>query len=480
MSGTCGSSGCTGLPDLGAYFAIPSSGSFPATVPANFTAFGFAVDDAVRTPYSLSTSVSFQRDLGRGVVIDVAYVGTRGKDLLLKKDYAQLSGLLTDPSSGQTFWQAQNVAADLIGPDITRPAINPAAPSGVPVIPFVENMMPGLPAYLAARLNNQAFASMTPSQAFYAFMATNAPNWARSLSTLDTSTGGNSPWNTTVDPERDGFVLFVPQFQWLPTWSGGGRSEYDSLQLTVRRQARGTSFAVNYVFGVARDLVSAAENASGGSPLVGGSLGSEGQLHNSLEPDLHWAYADYDVRHNVNANASIELPSPGGPLRGLLGGWSVSGIWRWRSGLPVIIANGAPRSTAFILSGPATVEGELRTDLTRTGPNGRPNLFADPAAARAQLQQTRPGGAGSRNVLRGPSYSVVDLSINKAIPLPWRGQRMDARISAFNAFNTANFWVSGSNNMGFFATADTYGTITATAGPRGGAREVEVALRYSF
>lgn len=482
MTGTCGASGCSGLPDLGGYFSIPSTGSFPASVPANFTAFGFAVDDAIRTPYSLSTSVSWQRDLGRGVVLDVGYVGTRGKDLLLKQDYAQLAGLLTDPTSGQTLWQAQNVAADLIGPDFTRPSINPMAPTGVPAIPFVESMMPNLPAYLANRLNNQAFASMTPSQAFYAFMAQNAPNWARSLATLDTNTAGSSPWSTAVDPQRDGFVLFVPQFQWLPTWAGGGRSEYDSLQLTLRRQARAATFAVNYVFGVARDLVSAAENASGGSPLVGGSLGSEGQLHNSLEPELHWAYADYDVRHNLNANGSVELPTPrvAGPLKAILGGWSMSGIWRWRSGLPVIVANGAPRSTSFILSGPATVAGDLTPAVTPSGANGRPNLFADPDAARARLTQTRPGGAGSRNVLRGPSYSVVDLSVNKSITLPWRGQRVDARISAFNVFNTTNFWVSGSNNMGFFATPETYGTITATAGPRGGAREIEVALRYSF
>jgi hypothetical protein len=353
---------------------------------------------------------------------------------------------------------------------------------GVPAIPFVENMMPNLPAYLARRLGNQAFASMTPSQAFYVFMAQNAPNWARSLATLDTNTGGSSPWNPAVDPQGDGFVLFVPQFQWLPTWAGGGRSEYDSLQLTLRRQSRAATFAVNYVFGVSRDLVSAPENASGGSPLVGGSFGNEGQLHNSLEPELHWAYADFDVRHNLNANWSVMLPEPSGApaVKALLGGWSVAGIWRWRSGLPVIIANGAPRSTNFILSGPAEVTGELNPDVTMSGANGRPNLFADPAAARAQLSQTRPGGAGSRNVLRGPSYSVVDLSVNKAVSLPWRGHRADLRVSAFNLFNSVNFWVSGSNNMGFFSTAENYGTITATAGPRGGAREIEVALRYSF
>ncbi len=483
LSGTCDASGCSGLPDLSAFFTVPASGAFPATVPSNFTSFGFAVDDAITTPYSLNSSVSFQRDVGRGIVLDVGYVGTRGKDLLLKKDYAQFGGLLKDPVSGQTLWDAQTLAAQLIGPDFTRPGISPANPSGVPSIPFVENLMPNLPGYLAQRLNNQAFASMTPSQAFYVFMVQNAPNWARSLATLDVNTGGSSPWNTAIDPERNGFVLFAPQFQWMPTWTGGGRSEFDSLQLTVRRQARSATFALNYVFAVARDLVSAAENASGGSPLVGGSFGNEGQLVNSLQPELHWAHSDYDVRHNLNAHWAVELPltrRTSGVVHAFAGGWSLAGIWRWRSGLPVVVANGAPRSTNFILSGPATVTGDLDTDVTMTGPNGRPNLFADPVAARSRLSQTAPGGAGSRNVLRGPSYSTVDVSLNKAVPLPWARHRLDARISAFNAFNRPNFWVSGSNNMGYFATAQNYGTITATAGPRGGAREVEFALRYTF
>lgn len=486
LSGTCIQSGCTGLPALENYFALPTTGSFPATIPPNFTAFGFAVDDAIRTPYSLNTSISLQRNLRKGLSVDVAYVGTRGKDLLLKKDYAQFAGLLTDPASGQTLWQAQTIAANLIGPDFARPALNPSNPAalaGVPAIPFVDNLMPNLPAYLATRLNNQAFATMTPSQAFYVYMTQNAPNWARSLTALDTNTAGSSPWTAAIDPERDGLVLFVPQFQWLPTWAGGGRSEYDSLQLTLRQQSRAATFAVNYVYSVARDLVSAAENASGGAAVVGGSFGSDGQLHNSLEPELHWAHADFDVRHNVNAHWVVELPftrRASGALHGLLGGWSLAGVWRWRSGLPVIIANGAPRSTNFILSGPATVNGELEPDLTLVGPNGRPNLFRDPAAARSLLAQTAPGGAGSRNVLRGPTYSTIDLTVIKSVNLPWTNHRIEARASAFNLLNRPNFWVSGSNNMGFFATAETYGTITATAGPRGGAREVELAIRYAF
>jgi len=481
LAGTCTADGCDGLPDLSQYFQAPSAATFPFTPPATFSGFGFLVDDSIKTPSSTNLTLSYQRELPARLTMDVSYVGTRGHDLLLKKDYAQFLGGMTDRASGQTLWGAQTLAAQLLGADPAQPA----TPLGsVGPIPFVENLMPNLPAYLAGRLNDAAYASLSASQAFSLFMSRNGPNWARALSTLDVPTGPGSPWNTTIDPEQNGFVLFQPQYQWLPTWTGGGRSKYDSLQLSLRRQTTGTAFGINYSFAVSRDLGSAAENAAEGAAVVGGSLGNSGQLVNSFEPELNWAYSDFDLRHNLNAYATVPLPfgrSARPAIDAIIGGWSVSTVVRWRSGFPLTTANGNPRATNYILSGFATVAGEVETDIQQNGTNGRPNLFADPAAVRAQLQQTAPGDVGSRNVIRGPGLSTVDLALLKRLPLPWRGHRLEARLSAYNAFNRANFWVDPiSNNTGFFATAATYGAITATAGPRGGAREVELALRYEF
>ena len=84
--------------------------------------------------------------------------------------------------------------------------------------------------------------------------------------------------------------------------------------------------------------------------------------------------------------------------------------------------------------------------------------------------------------LHGPPYQVVDLGANKRFKLPGSDRRLiEFRATAFNALNHANFFADYfSNNMGGFATALTFGRLTQTAGPRGGAREMEMALRLEF
>ena len=67
---------------------------------------------------------------------------------------------------------------------------------------------------------------------------------------------------------------------------------------------------------------------------------------------------------------------------------------------------------------------------------------------------------------------------------------MQFRVTAFNVFNNVNFSagapfapgnVSGWNGLTLDPTSpSTFGQITQTAGPRGGAREMEMALRYEF
>ncbi|PYS56801.1 MAG: hypothetical protein DMF74_27720, partial [Acidobacteria bacterium] len=60
-----------------------------------------------------------------------------------------------------------------------------------------------------------------------------------------------------------------------------------------------------------------------------------------------YADSDFDIRHVINMNAVWQLPIGRGRwllngankwVNGILGGWQVSGIYRWNSGLPI----GAP------------------------------------------------------------------------------------------------------------------------------------------
>jgi len=64
--------------------------------------------------------------------------------------------------------------------------------------------------------------------------------------------------------------------------------------------------------------------------------------------------------------------------------------------------------------------------------------------------------------------------------MPWReSQRLQFRVTAFNVFNNVNFSDNG-NSLSLDPTSSIFGVLAQTAGPRGGAREMEFAVRFEF
>src|SRR4029077_15199967 len=144
FSGTCSNTGCTGLPPAAQpFFSPPTSATFPFTPDANLSNLGFAVDPHLKTPYTIHLTASFQRQLPRGVVLDVAYVGTLGRRLLGKADFAQYLDI-TDPLSKTDLFTAfrQTAALAQAGPNSSGAAINAkdlAALSTIPSIQFFND-----------------------------------------------------------------------------------------------------------------------------------------------------------------------------------------------------------------------------------------------------------------------------------------------------------------------------------------------------
>lgn len=468
FSGSCTASGCEGLPPLDAYLSIPSRASFPFQPAADGSNFHFLIDSRLETPYSRNLTLSWQRRLGEATTLDVAYAGVAGRKQLLKLDAAQYHGLLTDPQSSETFYQAFNRIIDAIG-DPTHPAISTSDATALPrmaPVAFIQNLLPNLPAFIGRP-------ELSPTQAFYVLAAQNAPYWTNVALALD-AVGDISPWSRAVDPEGDGFVLTNAQYFFLPSWFNDGRSDYHSLQVSLRRRVGASLFGVNYVLSRSRDNGSAAEN---GSLNSGTFWASAGTIPNALFPDAGRAFSDFDIRHNFNAHWVVDLPfrSSTSRLNSLVGGWSVNGVWRWHSGFPL-----SADSDGGGL--PATIAGGLESSVTLNGPDGQPNLFEDPVAARSRLQFTRPDSAGSRNAVRGPAYLNVDLGVRKQIGTWSMNHRVEVLANVFNLFNTVNLSIRppSYNTLFSLQATDNFGQITSAAGPRGGAREMEFAVRYSF
>ena len=495
FSGSCTATGCTGLPNAGPpFFTPPTQATFPFTPPSNFSALGFAVDQNLRTPYSIHLAASIQRELPRHFVLDVGYVGTLGRRLLGKTDFAQYLNI-RDPKSGVDLFSAFQQIAKIADITPTKGAtINPRTISQLQTItsiPFFDNMVPNMPAFLQAEFPGTAgYSGLTPTQAFYAFAVRSAGvSWSCALFPMDTdpSPGGiPSPWNATLDPQRNGAVLFQPQFSSLPGWTNWANSNFHSLQVGVRRSVGSSTFTANYVFSKGIDNDSTAENGDL-SPLGNGTLA--GLIQNPFDLRLGRGRSDFDLTHNFNGTYVLDLPFGRGhrfggnanrALDAAIGGWEFTGTARWHSGFPFSPSNGFNFPTNFFLTTPGTVVAPLKTHITRDGSFGRPNLFPDANAALAGVSFTLPGLAGSRNVLVGPAFAAADMGLYKSFKMPWsEHQQLQFRVTVFNVFNSVNF-----NNFTTDPTSPgTFGNFTSTAGPQtgsAGARDMEFAIRFSF
>jgi len=492
FSGTCTLTGCTGLPDISQFITPPTTATFPF-VPSASTAWeGFMVDNNLRTPYSMNLTLGIQRELPGRMIADIGYVGTLGRKLMVKPDLGQFYGLFTDKASGQNFWGAYGeLVKNYQGPDPYNPIVDPynlKAVSTIPNIAFFDNVMPNLPNYLAGFFGDDTYATLTPTQAYYMMFTQNIfASYADAVGYIfdvpPALYGIGSPYSLAVDPEQDGLVLFHPQFQSIPTWTNWGNSNFHSLQIGLRRNYGAYTFGVNYVWSKAIDNGSSPENAD----LFGVNGALTGQMTNALNPGGDRGLSDYDVRHNFNAHWIVDLPfGKGRPLGGnakgflnqIIGGWQFAGDWRWRTGFPITPGNGFNFATNWYLTPPATQTGLIASNLTKKDADGVPNLFTNPSSIISKLAYTLPGGVGTRNAVRGPAYSVVNTGLHKDFDLPFEGHKLQFRWTAFNVFNTVNF---NPSDIDFDIEAGaTFGRIYSTAGPRGGAREMEFALRYTF
>lgn len=517
FSGTCSNTGCTGLPDPAApFFTPPTSATFPFTPAPTVSLTGFAVDPHLKTPYAIHLTVSIQRELPGHVVLDVGYVGTLGRRLLGKTDFAQYLDI-RDPQSKTDLWSAYRQIAKFAA--ITPQGGGPTIPVGSCFTPgdpgqaacfaalktiqptaFFTNMLPNMPAFTAAfscaakdAVCSSDTQALSPTQAFYAYVMQDlggGVSWGCALFPMDTfvSPGGlPSPWNATVDPQRDGLVLFQQQFQTLPGWTNFASSNYHSLQVSVRKTVGIATFGANYVFSKSLDNSSSGENADIASG--GGTL--SGIIQNPFDLRDGRALSDFDLKHNFNAYWVVDLPFGRGRhfanganklVDAIIGGWELTGALRWHSGFPFGPGNGFNFPTNFFLTSSGTWTGEAATQLTLNGAFGVPNIFKNEAAAFNNIQFTLPGLAGSRNIMRGPGYASTDTGLYKTFKMPWsEKQRLQFRVSAYNVFNNVNF---ADTSLSIDPTSPgTFGNLTQTAGPTTGslgARDMEFAVRFEF
>ena len=166
-------------------------------------------------------------------------------------------------------------------------------------------------------------------------------------------------------------------------------------------------------------------------------------------------------------------------LNGIIGGWQVSSIVTWRSGLPVDVSLD-PAGTNPVTGQPINFNlipndyGDLRPDRVgtpNTGISPSDNRFNFLNVAAFQLQAPNTPGNSQRNVAHGPRFGSIDMSLVKAFRLSER-MNLQFRGDAFNFLNHTNYQDPSQTTWG----DDGFGVIDNAYDPR----VIQLALRLQF
>jgi len=462
-----------GLYTLPPSLITPSPGaSFPVTYPATNFAVQWGLDDKLKTPYSYAFDLSFERELPHNFVLEAVYVGRLSHRLLQQEDLAQPRNIV-DPKSKTDYFTAIR--------QLDTQALAGAAESSVTPIPYWENLFgatsagPGGAAGCAAG----APANPTATQNMYDLLQCGFVHNETTFQQIIDGVGGNPCFPgcitlggvTATTPQ-----YFSSQFASLYAWRSIGNSTYHAGQLLLKHpMSHGVQFDVNYTYGKSIDMGSDAERIA-----ARGGLGD--QILNAWSPGAQRGLSTFDTTHQLNSNWIVEIPygrgRPFGSNAGrlvdtFLGGWQLTGLYRWTSGFPLAVSNGAAWATNWDLGGYATqIAPQAKTGVYSVG--GFPYLFKNPSAAAGSYRQDFPGEVGTRNSLRGPGYFGIDMGLDKTFKIT-ENHQLRFSWEVFNVTNSVRFDAQTTSIS--VDSQSSFGQFTSTLTDR---RRMQFALRYSF
>jgi hypothetical protein len=500
-----------------AYFQQAPPGTFPQTPPSNYPggqAITWGIDQSLKTPYAYAVDFSIGRELSHGYSLQVAYVGRFGRNLLTQRDLAQPLDIV-DPKSKIDYFTAATAISKLAQNPNNGPG-GSLAPLGLtpaqfdqalgPSAAYWNNLLkaPGSTTPPPAGTTFQNFVSGYTSQdiaqvAYSLFVSSGAyvGDEVVGAGNIDlygylTDTSGNSYFingGANGHPAGNfGGELLNQQFTTSFAWSSIGRSNYNGLQITLKKQFRnGLQFDFNYTYSKSIDITSAATrlNFSGIDNI--GAPGS--RLVNAFSPNQFRAVSDFDTTHQINANWVADLPFGRGKAFGrnsgpvtnaLIGGWQLNGLLRWTSGFPFTVDNGQFWATNWDEQGSGLMIRKPKTGVFKNPTTGIVSVFADPTAALNDFVHPFPGQSGTRNGLRGDGYASWDMALSKRWSMPWEGHSLQFRWEVFNVANLTRFNVMAGLGDGAPSLQQSSTSFGNYAGLLTNPRVMQFGLRYDF
>jgi hypothetical protein len=452
----------TVTPNTGAAFGCPPS--FPVCGTALGSFGNYVIDPKFKTPYSYAFSAGLQRELPANFQLEVDYVGRFAHRLSALADGGQLVNFVDTTPDKQDLVTAMTTLEQEARQNLPIASVQP--------LPFFENQMGAAD---EAGCSNLGFANCTQ----FVYATNTVP-----LQQGNTIGVVKNLAQATLLPPNVGLSA---QFQSNYYFSNKAWSNYNGLIAILRKRlSNNVQMDFNYTFSHSIDNFSAiARNV--GNPFTN----AQSVLCDAINLRTCRGNSEFDVTHQVTGDAIYDLPFGRGQLLGrnssrwldeIIGGWQTSAVYSWHTGFAFPVQDNAGTlsvgATAYpIFNGNASALAvNPHTDSTLPG-NGI-QLFADPQAALAAFSAPTGLQNGTRDELRGPHFSNVDLAVVKNFPLWSEKYKLQFRAEAYNAFNHTNFALPASINI----DQPNFGEITSTSSVSGdqSARVLQFALRLDF
>ena len=293
---------------------VVQSISFPQQQPPdNSLRIESSLDQNLTTPKSYSWSATFERQLPKNTMLQVSYIGREGRHLLAQRDIMQPIDLV-DPKSKMDWYTAGTLLAKQRAQGVATASVAP--------IPYFENLFPGAAANLGYTLPNS-------TQAVYQLINDVGGDYTTSQAYLDgiSILGSNA--------------FYQPQYGALSAWGSIGNSNYHALAASYKIRTNSLTADFNYTWSHSLDDSSGLQ--------TGGGYNGESFILNPFRQHDMYSNSDFDARHQINANTVWQLPfghgksllaNVGKVANGVIGGWQLTSIFRFNTGMPVGFYNG--------------------------------------------------------------------------------------------------------------------------------------------
>jgi hypothetical protein len=254
---------------------------------------------------------------------------------------------------------------------------------------------------------------------------------------------------------------FSAQFDAVTYQKTIANSSYQALETSLRHNSKSFEIMAGYTYSKSLD-----DSSSLAEPL------------NPLYPGLTRALSAFDMRHNFVASYRYTLPAERLWRRRnrWTEGWSLSGITRFSTGLPVTLYNNNDTSLLGTMPNginnngvdtPNFAPGNLldNTDARNGKPAFNTSLFSLPALGTL--------GTAARRFFYGPGIANFDLALLKDLRFT-ESKSLEFRLESFNTFNHPQFYGAAAVDGNISSSA--FGQVVSAASPR----LLQLAMKFYF